>query len=173
MSDIIGQEIIEVKEKEIEAQGHGDIIAIKQDSAQDIFWLAENIDKLIEAQKKIFMGILKITMPGDFVAFGTGVKETVELRGAACERIARDLGVSFINWAEPKYEEFNDEKGTYYSYTYECDAIFRSRVIRVMGVVSSRSKFHGKEGGKFKEIWEVDRDNVRKAARREAMKEGV
>lgn len=169
MSDTLPTEVIE---KHIEVAGEGETLAIKRDSLEDTLWLADNIDKIIEAEKKIFMGILKMTSPNDFVAFGKGEKETVELSGAACERISR-LGVSFINWSPVICENLSDEKGDWFRYIYECDATFRGRVHRVMGIVSSRTKFFGKKDGELKELWEVDRESVQKAAFRECKKEGV
>src|SRR3990167_1168470 len=163
---------LEVKELQTEALSNGAVLQVKHESLQDTLWLADNIEKLIDANKKIFTVILKSSHPGDFVSFGKGEKEKVELIGAACERVARDVGISFNNWTE-KLETFQDEVGPGFRYVYEADAVFRSRVIRVMSVASSRTKFFGKEDGEFKDVSEVSRDDVQIAARRGIHKEGV
>lgn len=163
---------IEAKDTQLEAISEGGVTQVKHQSLEDTLWLADNIEKLVLANKKIFTYILKSSIPGDFVAFGKGEKETIEMRGAGCERVARDVGISFNNWSE-KLENFEDSIGQGYRYIYEADAVFRSRVIRVMSIASSRTKFFGKEDGEFKEISEVNRDDVQVAARRGIHKEGV
>lgn len=163
---------IEIVESNKEAMTDGGMLAVKQDSLESTLWLADNIDKLIEANKKIFTSIMRSSHPGDFVAFGKGEKEKIEMGGAGCERIARDIGISFLNRVE-KYETFQDDIGPGFRYIYEADAVFRGRTIRVMSVASSRTKFFGKEQGEYKSLSEVSRDDVQIAAYRGIFKEGV
>jgi len=163
---------IEVKELPSEALTTGEVLQVKHESLQDTLWLADNIEKLVDANKKIFTYILKSTHPGDFVAFGKGANEKIEIIGAGCERIGRDVGVSFANWTE-KMETFQDDIGPGYRYIYEADAIFRSRIIRVMSLASSRTKFFGKDSGEYKDLSEVSREDVQIAAKRGIFKEGV
>lgn len=163
-----------IEQEEPEAVVAGSIVEVKRSSMDDLFWLSDNIDKIVEARKKIFTGILKLTIPGDFVSFGKDEKEKVELTGAACERIGGEqgLGMSLKNWTE-KREDFTDEKGSYYVWTYEADACWKNCIIRVMSVVSSRDPFFGVEHGRLKEPWEIKLTDVKKAAYRGVYKEGV
>lgn len=139
---------------------------------QQLDFVANNIDKFMVAQEKIWHAVLKIAKEGDWVIFGSGDTESVCLTGAGAERIASRIGISFNNWREKK-EEKSDEKGTYYRYWFECDASFGGRTVRAMGRASSRDLLFGKKDGKLKELSEIPEDNIRMAAFRGAMKEGV
>ena len=139
---------------------------------EDQLALAENIGKLVDAQNKIRMTLLKLAQSGDWVVFGDGEKAKAELNFAGAMRIGSTLGVSFLNWSAEK-ETGTDEKGQWYRWNYECDAVFRGRTVRVYGRASSRDKFFGKARGEFKELHDIDEGNIRQAARRGAMKEGV
>lgn len=134
--------------------------------------LAENIGKMVEAQNKIRMALLGLAQRGDWVVFGNGEAEKAELGFAGAMRIGATLGVSFSNWQAEK-ETGTDEKGAWYRWNYECDAIFRGRIVRVYGRASSRDKFFGKVRGEFKALHDIDEGNIRMAARRGAMKEGI
>ncbi|RTL20736.1 MAG: hypothetical protein EKK55_17275 [Rhodocyclaceae bacterium] len=139
---------------------------------EDQLTLAENIDKLVAAQNKIRMALLKLAQSGDWVIFGDGDREKAELNFAGAMRIGSVLGVSYTNWAAEK-ETGTDDKGQWYRWNYECDAVFKGRVVRVYGRAGSRDKFFGKARGEFKELSDIDEGNIRQAARRGAMKEGV
>lgn len=134
--------------------------------------LAENIEKLVGAQNKIRMALLRLAQSGDWVLFGDGDKAKAELNFAGAMRIGSTLGVSFLNWSAEK-ETGTDEKGSWYRWNCECDAVFRGRTVRVYGRASSRDKFFGKAHGEYKELHDIDEGNIRQAARRGAMKEGV
>lgn len=139
---------------------------------EDQLALAENIGKLVDAQNKIRMTLLRLAQSGDWVIFGDGDKRKAELNFAGAMRIGSTLGCSFTNWSAQK-ETGADEKGSWYRWDYECDAMFRGRSIRVYGRASSRDKFFGKSHGEYKALADVDEGNIRQAARRGAMKEGV
>ena len=106
---------------------------------QQLDFVANNIDKFMVAQEKIWHAVLKIAKEGDWVIFGSGDTESVCLTGAGAERIASRIGISFNNWREKK-EEKSDEKGTYYRYWFECDASFGGRTVR------QRKHAHRKSG---------------------------
>lgn len=140
-------------------------------------WLAGNIDKFVEARRKIWQGILKLAMPGDWVVFeskdGEGkIRGRVCLSGAGAERIG-SLGVKFVNWKDARKEIGQDEKGPWYRYWYECDAIFGSRILKAIGRASSRDKFFSMAHGEMKELSEIDEGNIRVAAYHNCMKEGI
>lgn len=139
---------------------------------EDQIVLAENIGKMVEAQNKIRMALLGLAQKGDWVVFGNGENEKAELGFAGSMRIGATLGVSYTNWAAEK-EVGTDEKGSWYRWNYECDAIFRGRTVRTYGRASSRDKFFGKVRGEYKALHDIDEGNIRMAARRGAMKEGI
>jgi len=140
-------------------------------------WLAKNIDRFIEARKKIWQGILKLAMPGDWVVFESkdldgNVRSSVCLSGPGAERIA-GLGVKFVNWKEAKKEIGEDDKGPWYRYWWECDAIFGGRILKAIGRASSRDKLFFMVRGEMRELSEIDEGNVKVAGYHNCMKEGV
>lgn len=148
------------------------VIARNKSDVEDILFLAENIDKIVQAQNKIRMALLKLAQPGDWVTFGKDDKKKAEIGFAGAMRIGATIGVSFIDWVAEK-ETGTDEKGEWYRWNYECTAIYRNRTVRVFGRASSRDKFFGKEYGEYKQLHDIDEGNIKMAARRGAMKEGV
>lgn len=140
-------------------------------SIEDMEWLAKNIGKIADLQKTIFTSLLKMTVPGDFMVFGSGEKKRAEIGTAACERIAR-VGVNIIG-AKMVKEKGKDDKGEFYTYTATGKATFRGRSIDVINVVSSRDKFYGKESGGLKDISDISETDVKKACWRGLIKEGV
>lgn len=148
------------------------IITHSKTDVEDILFLAENIEKVVQAQNKIRMVLLKLAQQGDWVVFGKGDKSKAELGFAGAMRVGATIGVNFTNWAAEK-ETGTDDKGEWYRWNYECDAMYRNRTIRVFGRASSRDKFFGKEYGEYKQLHDIDEGNIKMAARRGAMKEGV
>lgn len=138
----------------------------------DIIDLADTIVKRVEAAKKIRVALLNLAQSGDWVMFGEGDKAKANLGYAGSMRVASTLGVSFTNFTANK-ETWEDEIGKAYRWEFECDAVYRGQTIRVYGRASSRDKFFGKSHGEFKPLSNVDEGNVKIAARRAAMKEGV
>lgn len=163
-------ESLDTKEIEVVQTGNS-LIDTNQGSMQDMEWLANNIGDIADRYKKTLMGILRLTMPGDFVEFGSKGKKTIELTTAACERIAI-AGVSLFNSTIEK-EVKKDAKGEFYNYIATAKATFRDRSVDVESIVSSRDPFYGVKGGKFKEISDISENDIRRAARRGLMKEGV
>lgn len=166
---------LEQKEEIIEAEVSGGVVEedrgiIKSEQhLEQMEYVANNIDRFVDAQKKIWVGILKLAKPGDWVTFN---KEIAELGFAGTNRIRSALGISFSNWTMQKVTG-KDKYGEYYRYEYESDCTFRKITIRVFNRCSSRDKLFGKKHGVFKQIEEVDECNVMMAARRGVIKEGV
>jgi hypothetical protein len=165
---------VEVIDPDIEtAPDAGGIVEVPSKAGiDDLVYLGDNISRVIEAQNKIRLAVLKLAQPGDWVTFGDNGNKKAELGFAGALRIGSTLGTSFTNWTAVK-ETGSDEIGSWFRWEYECDAIFRGRTIRVYGRAGSRDKFFGKAHGEFKPIHEVDEGNCKMAARRAAMKEGV
>lgn len=165
---------LDVVEKEIETvpEAGGMVTGLTEDSIENQLWIAENIEKLVAAQNKIRMAVLKLAQPGDWVTFGSGDTSKAEIGFAGAMRIGSTLGVNFVNWFAEK-EKGTDEIGEWFRWNYECDATFKGRIIRVYGRASSRDVFLGKSGGEYRAVHEVDEGNIKMIARRAAMKEGV
>lgn len=180
MSEINGRETneLEMEEPEIETgpEVGGLVAPASKQSVEDMYFLADNIEKMIAAQNKIRMAVLKLAQPGDWVLFGKDEKKNeagkAEIGFAGALRIGSTLGVSFTNW-EAKRETGRDEIGEWFRWEFECDAIFRGRSIRVYGRAGSRDKFFGKAYGEYKLLQDVDEGNIKVSARRGAMKEGI
>jgi len=171
----IESEPVEIEAEEEMAIVPAEIADIEQ--LQHTEFLAKNIDRFIEARKKIWQGILKIAMPGDWVVFESkdiegNVRSCVCLSGAGAERIA-GLGVKFVNWSEPKKDIGEDEKGPWYRYWWECEAIFGGRILKAIGRASSRDKFFSMAYGQMRELSDIDEGNIKVAAYHNCMKEGV
>ena len=165
---------LEVTEKEIDAGGEsGTLVPVSGDEqllALEI--MAKNAERMIAAKQKIWAACIKITKPEDWTVFSSQGKQKAELGHAGALRYAAFLGISFTNWTALK-DQGTDEKGLWYRWDFECDAVFAGRTIRVYGRAGSRDKFFGKDHGAFKEIHEINEGDIKMAARRNAMKEGV
>lgn len=166
-----GQEVAEVAElAEIDTTPDaGGIVPIhSKEQVSDLLFFAENVNAIIDAQNKIRMAILRLTQPADWTLFG----EKAEIGFAPANRIGSTLGVSYVNWSAEKITG-TDEKGSWYRWEYQCDAVHGKRTIRVYGRAGSRDKFFGKAHGELRELHEIDEGNIKMAAMRAAKKEGV
>lgn len=165
---------VEVLDEEIETlpDAGGIVPTGTKEQIQDIVEFAENVDRYIQAQNRIRMSILKLTQPSDWTLFGSADKKTAEIGFAPANRIGSTMGVSYINWSSEKITGM-DEKGSWYRWEYQADAVWRNRTIRVYGRAGSRDKFFGKKDGEYKELHDVDEGNIKMAAMRACKKEGV
>ena len=164
---------IEAIEKDIEPLPEaGGLLSATKSSTEDMFWLADNIEKIIQSQNKIRLGILKLAQPGDWIIFGNETTKKAEIGFAGANRIGSTLGISFKNWNAEKIKD-SDEKGEYYRWEFTCDAMFRNSEVRVYGRASSRDKFFGKAYGELKPLHDIKEDDIKVAAMRAAKKEGV
>jgi hypothetical protein len=80
----------------------GGIVSLHRGGIDDMLYLAENIDRMIEAQNKIRGAILKLAQAGDWVIFGEGEKAKAEIGAAGAFRINAVVGISFTNWSKSK-----------------------------------------------------------------------
>lgn len=117
--------------------------------------------------------VARRAFPEDWTVFKKqGSEGTAEMSNAAASRIAADLGISFVNWSKTPTKVI-DEDG-HYTYWYSCDVKYRSRVMEgIEGRASSRDAFFRKINGKTELVINVREDDVRTAARRNAIKSGV
>lgn len=162
--------IAEVPDTEIETgpEAGGLVPLQSKEQVQDLIFFAENLNAIIDAQNKIRMAILKLTQPADWVLFGG----KAEIGFAAANRIGSTLGVSYLNWSAEKVTG-SDEKGSWYRWEYQADAVHGKRTIRVYGRAGSRDKFFGKKDGEYRELHDIDEGNIKVAAMRACKKEGV
>jgi len=155
--------------------GPGDtgIKAFPQQRPEDILWLADNIEKIVTAHNKIRTALLHFTKSGDWVIFSKDGKEpTAELGAAGCFRISSTFGISFLN-GKVALLRGRDNIGEWIRYEAEYDCTFRGAVVRTFGRCGSRTPFFGKKGGEWRDPSELDMGNMKIAAIRGAMKEGV
>lgn len=126
--------------------------------------VADHLEKYEKAIDTIMNFIIRRTYAGDWVSHdksNTPLEErTVNMIGAAAERVARDLGMSEKNRTTPAKRMYDQEKhpGHYY---YECegDFTFRGRTIHAVGRASTLNPFHlakaGGDPGKIREEYIV------------------
>lgn len=156
------------------AKGTGGALVPQSGHIDAIIAVAEKMDALGTALDRIRTFAMRRAMPGDWVRFkGKDDDGTLNLAGPGAERIAAAIGVSFIEWKAHK-EEGRDDKGAWYRWYYNCTALAMGRRIEAIeGHAGSRDRFFGVKYGKLKDLSDVSESDIRTAARRNAMKEGV
>lgn len=139
-----------------------------------IIAVAEKMDALGTALDRIRSFAMKRAMPGDWVRFkGKDDDGSINLTGPGAERIAAAVGVSFIEWKSWK-EEGRDEKGPWYRWYFQTTALAMGRRIEaIIGHAGTRDRFFGVAHGGLKDLSDISEADIRTAARRNAMKEGV
>jgi hypothetical protein len=149
--------------------------SLSDDRINGIIQLSKRVTELGQAMDTLQRFVLSRALTGDFVQFKSPDGSAyVELVGAGALRIARDLGISFKNWADPVRTCGSDKYGEWFAWEYSCDVSLGNRVMeRVEGRCSSRDKFFGYAYGQWKQIDDVREPDVKRAAQRNAMKEGV
>ena len=149
-------------------------VPVNDDKIAALIAMSEKLDALGAALDKFRTFVLRRALPGDFVAFkGDDGDECLSLTGAAADRVAADLGISFVDWKDYK-EAGTDEKGAWYTWWYECTTLWNGRRLeRTTGRAGSRDRFFGKKDGEYKALADLNEGDIRTAARRTCMKEGV
>lgn len=103
--------------------------------------------------------LLTQTYPEDWKEFSGKVC----LSSAGAERIARMFNIKYFEVTSKK-EEFSDQHGKGYRYIYEGNAEMNGRIIFVMGVYSTRDKFLGFAQEQWKDITDINENDIRTAA---------
>ena len=105
----------EAESPEIETTDTGLVTVESKRSVDDILFLAENIDKVIQAHNKIRVTLLKLAQKGDWCLFKKDDDPNddgkAELGAAGAERIGSALGVNFSNWKSQRLtgtDEYGD-----------------------------------------------------------------
>lgn len=172
----------EVEETDIEvlpgAGQSGLVEGTEQQDVDSLMFLADNIDRIIEAKNKIRTALYRLAKPGDWVIFTSdkdvadGKEPTAEIGHAGACRISSTIGISFSAWIARK-DNGVDEKGPWYRWEAECTASYRGVSVRVFGRAGSRDKFFGKAYGEMKDLSEINEGDIKMAAIRGCQKEGV
>lgn len=160
---------VEVADPEvIDSTGASGLVKVSEDGVVGQLQLAENIEKLVEAQNKIRVALLRLAQPGDWVVFN----DAASIGFAGAMRVGSTLGVSFTDFSAVK-ESGVDELGAWFRWEVECTVRHANREVRVYGRAGSRDAFFGKANKEWKPLHNVNEGNIKMAARRAAMKEGV
>ena len=132
--------------------------------------LAEQVDKIAGALDKVRKLVLSRCLPGDWVRFG----DKIECSAAAAERMRTIVGLCFTHWTSWR-EDWEDNNGKGFTWWYRANVELNGQTIfeYIENRQSSRDKFFGYENGKWKELSDVKESDIRMAARRGVIKEGV
>lgn len=178
MTESLEQDV-EVVEEDVElSPTESGLVGASGDSdkryAEDMFWLADNIDKLVEARNRVVSSMLKLAKPGDWISFSSDIDPdgTASLGYPGAMRIGSNAGFSYMDRKVKKIIG-RDKIGEWYRYEAEVTCIFRGHQVRTWGRASTRDSFFGKTGDRWRDLSEINEGNVKMAAIHGAMKEGV
>jgi len=149
-------------------------MTFNEDRINALIHLAERSEVLGKALDTLRAFVLKRALPGDWVKFAQeGGDAYLEMGSAGADRIAAVLGISFTGWSSEKVLG-SDDYGAKFDWWYRCNVHFQGRTIEgIEGRCGSRDKFFGFSHGTWKDLKDVRETDIRTAARRNAMKEGV
>jgi len=154
----------------------GTIAPFQGDQMEVIVDVAKHLVDYETALNSIMNFIIKRTYAGDWVSHDkkdTPVEErTVNMVGAAAERIARDLGIQELN-RTPTIKIMDEKHSGHYQYRCEADFSFRGRTVHAMGIASTLNPFHSKAYGEMKKPEDIREEYVMREAWRDCTKQGV
>ena len=134
--------------------------------------VADHLDKYEKAMNAIMNFIIKRTYPGDWVShdkMSTPVEErTVNLTGAAAERIARDLGIQESKRTPPVKEILGDKHPGHYAYKCTGEFSLRGRTVLAIGYATTTNPLHSK-----KQPHQIPESYIIQEAHRDCTKQGV
>lgn len=158
--------LTEVMESTVTAQQP---VATKEDLAIAI----KTAQETIELVKQIKILAIKQTNKHDWV----DMQGKPYLQSSGAEKIARLFGISWrICDGYPKREDKQDEKGSYYIYSYKGEFTMAGKTIEVIGTCSQRDKFFGRDKNTetgFKNAADVDITNIMKKANTNMINRGI
>lgn len=142
-------------------------------TAEDLEFAIKTAEKTMDLVKKIKILAIKQTNKHDWV----DMQGKPYLQSSGAEKIARLFGISWrICDGYPKREDKQDEKGSYYIYTYKGEFTMGGKSIEVIGTCSQRDKFFGKDKNTetgFKNAADVDITNIMKKANTNMINRGI
>jgi hypothetical protein len=149
-------------------------VELNQNKFQAIMQFAEQTEKIGRALDSIRKFTLNRALPGDWVRHG----DNLNLSGPAAERVISALALmgvsaSFTNWRYWK-DTGTDKNGEWFVWFYEADVQIGGLLLeKVQGRAGSRDQFFGYAHGAWKDLADVKESDIRMAARRGVIKEGV
>jgi hypothetical protein len=169
------KETVEVSADLIQAVPHGgpvgELNVGKFAAIQKFAAEAEQIGKALDTVRKFVLGR---AFPGDWVRFG----DKIEMGGAAADRILSSLGLmgveaSFTHWQSWK-DTGTDKNGSWFVWYYKADVRIGGLLLEgIEGRAGSRDRFFGYANGAWKDLSDVKESDIRVAARRGVIKEGI
>lgn len=163
----------QVSELEIIPKSVGEV-QINQSKLDSIIKFAEQSEKLGKALDTTRRFMLNRAYPGDFVLFG----DKLSLSGPGAERMISALAlmgveVAFKNWKSWK-DDGEDKNGKWFTWFYQADVFIGGLEVEgIQGRAGSRDLFFGFASGQWKDLGDVKESDIRMAARRGVIKEGI
>ncbi len=141
-----------------------DLIRVEQEMDPDdelayMQKMAKNSPALKQAQETL---LFTQTYPKDWVVFG----EKASLTSAGVERVARFFSIKLSEFENLGRQDFADEHGKGYRYVYQCRAQLRDRALYATGTYSTRDPFLGKARGEWKDLADINENDIQQAALR-------
>jgi len=147
----------------------GDYMEVTVDVAKHLAEYEKAIDTIMNF-------IIRRCYAGDFVSHdkeSTPLEDrTVNLIGAAAERIARDLGIQESNRTQP-LKKMNEKFPGHYNYQCEGDFTFRGRSVHAIGIASTRNPFYSRAYGQDKKPEEIREEYIQRECWRDCTKQGI
>lgn len=138
----------------------------------------------LEAREKwinsVLNFVIKRTYPGDWISHdkkSTPIQErTVNMQGAAAERIARDLGISELNRTKPLKVMAGQDHPGHYRYVCEADFVMNKGraneiVVHAIGIASTLNGFYSHAGKKKPE--DIREEYIMRDAWRDCTKQAI
>lgn len=120
--------------------------------------IAENAAKRVLAMRRIIAAVLELTSSNDWVDEGG----KPYLQGSGAEKVARMFGVVWQVNTTPQIETDSDG---HYTYTFEGTfGLGNAEPINAIGTRSSRDGFFSVDHGRDRDLTEINRGDVKKAA---------
>lgn len=149
-------------------------LELNQSKFDAMIRFAEQADKIGRTLDTIRKFVLNRALPGDWVQHG----DNINLSGPGAERVLSALGLmnieaSFTKWTYWK-DTGTDKLGDWFVWWYEADVqIGGLRYEKVQGRAGSRDQFFGFAHGAWKDLSDVKETDIRMAARRSVIKDGI
>lgn len=139
--------------------------------------VAKNLVEYEKAVDQIMNFVIRRCYAGDFVSHDKAdmplEERTVNISGAAAERIARDLGINESNRTKPVKKMHGDKTPGHYYYECEGDFSFRNRTVHAVGMASTLNPFYSKAYGKDIEPEKIREEYIMREAWRDCTKQGI
>lgn len=134
----------------------------------------------LEAREKwinsVLHFVIRRTYAGDWVShdkMSVPMEDrTVNMSGAAAERIVRDLGIQEINRTKP-VKVMSQEHAGHYKYVCEADYVFNKNKVHAIGLASTLNPFYSKAHGNDKDPGDIREEYILRDAWRDCTKQAI